>query len=110
MENRNSDSYHGKLKFMQKHIPTPTNPSSKVEKGNGERKIIMWKLTLTQDFKTQTYLREEQIFDLQGLPKPLTVTAFQPESYLILPIKPKICNTEFLKQVIKQHVPISYNI
>lgn len=50
---------------------------------------------LILDFKTQTYLREEQIFDLQGLPKPRTVTAFQPESYLILPIKPKIYNTEF---------------
>lgn len=47
--------------------------------------------------KILTYLREERIFDLQGLPKLLTVTAFQPESYLILPMKPKICNTEFLK-------------
>lgn len=52
---------------------------------------------LIQDLKILTYPREEQIFDLQGLPKPPTITAFQPESYLIPPIKPKIYNTEFLK-------------
>jgi len=97
MENRNSDSYHGKVKFMQKHIPTPTNPSVSLRKVTEKEKKILWKLILIQDFKTQTYLREEQIVDLQGLPKLLTVTAFQPESYLILPIKPKICNTEFSK-------------
>jgi hypothetical protein len=84
MENRNSDSYYGIVKFMLKHIPSsnPPLPSRKVNK--------------TKNLKTLTYLREEQISGLQGLPKPLTVIAFQPESYLILPIKPKICKTEFL--------------
>lgn len=49
------------------------------------------------DLETPACPREEQIFDLQDPPKLMTVTAFQPESYLILPMKPKICNIEFLK-------------
>lgn len=49
-----------------------------------------------QDLKIPTCPREEQIFDLQGPLKLLLVITFQPESYLILPMKPKICNTKFL--------------
>jgi len=60
-----------------------------------EQEILKETCTNTRRLEIPTCPREEQIFDLKGPLRLLPVTTFQLESYLILPIKPKICNTEF---------------